>query len=256
MFASAVHAYVRAQMGTAAVHIGPFLASFDSHDDGLFRNYAIPGEHTVPTAGDVAALVRAFRERNRVPRLEYLPALQHGLEHVLTEAGFTVERHLPVMVCPTLPGPAEDPAGVEILLARSDRHLWQAAAAQNAAYGQAETTVHDKDRLRATLDRGGLVALALDRHTGAGVGAGLCAPPHHGVSELAAIGVRTTHRRRGIAAALTVLLTRSGPAAGITTPFLTPAGEAEERIYRSVGYRAAAQMIHISLPPDRGTLEP
>ncbi len=67
------------------------------------------------------------------------------------------------------------------------------------------------------------------------------------VSELAAIGVRASHRRRGTAAALTALLTRSCPTVGITTPFLTPAGEAEERIYRSAGYQRVTEMIHISV---------
>lgn len=49
------------------------------------------------------------------------------------------------------------------------------------------TPDHDIARLRSTLDAGGLVAVALDISTGGGVGDGLCAPPHGGVSELAAI---------------------------------------------------------------------
>lgn len=71
--------------------------------------------------------------------------------------------------------------------------------------------------------------------------AALCAPPHGGVSELAAIGVRAAYRRRGIAAALSVLLTRVCSDVGITTPFLTPAGEAEDRIYRSAGYQTVTE---------------
>ncbi|MGH3717456.1 MAG: hypothetical protein ACRDRI_01180 [Pseudonocardiaceae bacterium] len=42
------------------------------------------------------------------------------------------------------------------------------------------------------------------------------------------------------------LLTRACLTVGITTPFLTPAGEAEERIYRRIGYRPVAEMLHIS----------
>ncbi len=48
------------------------------------------------------------------------------------------------------------------------------------------------------------------------------------------------------AAALTALLTRSCPSHGIGTPFLTPAGAAEKRVYRSVGYRPVTRMLHIS----------
>lgn len=47
-------------------------------------------------------------------------------------------------------------------------------------YGRDATTEHDVDRLRATVERGGLVGLALDPSTGRGVGGGLCAPPHGG----------------------------------------------------------------------------
>jgi hypothetical protein len=44
--------------------------------------------------------------------------------------------------------------------------------------GAPEATEHDVARLRGTLGRGGLVALAVDTATGIGVGGGLCAPPH------------------------------------------------------------------------------
>ena len=140
-----------------------------------------------------------------------------------------------------------EPTGVEVRLATSRHDLQLAAEAQNNAYGVA-TTAHDVDRLQSTLDRGGLVAVAVDLVDTCGVGAGLCAPPHGGISELAAIGVRASHRRRGIAAALTSVLTRACPRVGITTPFLTPAGESEGRICRSVGYRDATTMLHISRP--------
>ncbi len=50
-------------------------------------------------------------------------------------------------------------------------------------------------------------------------------------------------RRRGIAAAL---LTRQGSSVGITTPFLTPEGDAEERIYRRTGYTCTTEILHIS----------
>jgi hypothetical protein len=49
-----------------------------------------------------------------------------------------------------------------------------------------------------------------------------------------------------VAAALTALLTRSCAGHGISTPFPTPAGVAEERVYRSVGYRPVTGMLHVS----------
>lgn len=70
-----------------------------------------------------------------------------------------------------------------------------------------------------------------------------------GVSELAAVGVRATHRRRGIATAVAAALTRAAPEAVVATPFLMTLGDAENtRVYQRVGYRRAAQMLHISMP--------
>lgn len=138
----------------------------------------------------------------------------------------------------------------------SDADLWRVAESQNEAYDAGPAEAHDVARLRGTLDRGGLVALAVTEPVGPagahGVGGGLVAPPSSGVAELAAVGVRAAYRRRGIARALTALLTRACADVGIVTPFLTPAGRAEERIYRSVGYRSSGEMLHISRPDPAG----
>ncbi len=50
--------------------VGPFLASFDDHDAGLFRNYAVPGDGADPTPDQVAELIAAFIDRDRTPQLE------------------------------------------------------------------------------------------------------------------------------------------------------------------------------------------
>lgn len=151
------------------------------------------------------------------------------------------------MVCP--PAQALDvvaPPGIELLLARTEDQLQAAAEVQTEAYGQHTTEEADVARLRGVLASGGLVALARDATSGKPAGSGLCTTPHGGVSELVAVGVREPFRRRGIAAALTVLLTRHGPSVGITTPFLTPETDAAERSYRRAGYTRTTQMLHIS----------
>lgn len=242
-----VQAYLRALIGPRARQVGPFLAAIDDHDAGRFRNYAVPDDGAEPTPHEIETLAAFFIARGRTPRLEYLPGPSPRLEAVLLEVGFRSERRLPVMTCrpaDVAASPADE--AIEVILATTDRQLRQVAEAQTEAYGGAETTDHDVDRLRNTLRGGGLVALAVDRSSGSGVGGGLCAPPYGGVSELAAVGVRPEYRRRGIAAALTGLLTKACPAAGITTPFLTPGGDAEERIYRRVGYHPVTEMLHIS----------
>lgn len=202
-----------------------------------------------PPRGQVAELIAVFTDHARTPRLEYLPGLCPDVEPALVAAGFVPEQRLPVMTCfPAALQAPPVPEGIGLSLASGDVQLRQAAEAQNDAYGQPITTDHDIARLRRTIAAGGLVAVALDLSVGGSVGGGLCALPHDGISELAAIGVRASHRRRGIAAGLTALLTRACPAVDIAIPFLTPAGAAEERIYRSVGYRPVTSMLHISLP--------
>ncbi|MFB4301175.1 GNAT family N-acetyltransferase [Actinomadura sp. NTSP31] len=246
MFESDVHAYLRAAAGDGAVRVPPFLARLDEHDDGLFFNYAVPDDGARPTSRDVANLVAAFADRRRTPRLEYLPAAAPGVEAALLAAGFRPERRLPILTCaqakpmPVVDGP------VEIVNAADDALLWQVAAVQSEAYGMPEATEHDVARLRQVVERGGLVALAVDAASGEGVGAGQFGPPHRGVSELAGVGVRASHRRRGIAAAVTAWLTREGRAIGIATPFLMPDNDGAERIYQRAGYACVTEILHIS----------
>lgn len=242
-----VHAYLRALVGARAHRVGPFLASIDDHDAGLFRNYAVPDDGADPTPDEIESLAAVFTDRGRTPRLEFLPGPCPRVVPALLAAGFSQERRVPVMTCQPGDAVAKLVSGnIELVLATADEQLREVAEAQNDAYGQPVTTEHDVARLRGTVADGGLVALALDRDTGLGVGGGLCARPHDGVSELAAVGVRPPYRRRGIAAALCVLLTRACPTVAITTPFLTPASEAEERIYRAAGYVSATEMLHMS----------
>src|SRR5262249_31127041 len=179
---------------------------------------------------------------------EYLPAGAPRVLNALAAMGFTAERRLPILTGDPMATPPPRTTGpVEVMLAETDARLRQVAEAQGEAYGRPVVTEHDVARLRRVVDAGGLVALAVDTSTGAGVGGGLLGPSHHGVSELAAIGVRAAYRRRGIASALTALLTRACPSVGITTPFLMPENEDTERIYTRAGYRRVSRILHISL---------
>lgn len=248
MFDIRIHAYLRAHAAhRGAERIGPFVASFDPRSADPYRNYAVPDDHAHPGAAQIDALIEMFTSRERTPRLEYLPGPCPAVSPALLAAGFTAERQLPVLVCP--PGQVLDvgtPPGIELLLASSEDELRTSAETQNEAYGLDTTAEADVIRLRDLVTSGGLVALARDADTGEPAGSGLCTPPHGGISELAAVGVREPFRRRGIAAALTALLTRRCPEAGTTTPFLTPENDATERIYRRLGYTRATEILHIS----------
>lgn len=252
MLESRIHAYLRASASERAQRLGPFLLLLDEHDPGRYFNYAVPDDDLESAPSDVAALVEAFRNRSRTPRLEYLPAVCPDLEQALLTAGFAIEARVPILTCSPDEAVAREPAGVEVRLAIEEDEIRQVADVQAEAYGQSVVTGHDTARLRRVIDSGGLVALAAEKASGVAVGAGQLGPPHpsgsSGVSELAAVGVRAAHRRRGIAGAVAAALTRSAPDAGVTTPFLMTVGEAEERVYQRVGYRRQAEMLHISMP--------
>ncbi|WP_433435598.1 GNAT family N-acetyltransferase [Nonomuraea sp. CA-141351] len=244
MLGAEVHAYLRSAAGDRVVRSGPFLMRFDEHVDALPFNYAIPDDDAAPTADEVAALIAAFRGRARTPRLEYVPQVAPKVEDALLEAGFTAEGRYPLLVC--RPDEVVDaPVDVRVALVTDDASLWHVARVMNEAFEAPEATEHDVARLRRVLDGGGLVAAAVDGDEV--VGAGQLGRPHQGVAEVAGIAVQASHRRRGIAGAVTALLTHEGAAAGIMTPFLTPADDGAARVYARVGYRKVGEALHISL---------
>ena len=246
-----VAGYIRASLQRGSVvRVGPFSVLYDPATANVWRNYAVPDDGAVPDAGDVAALVAWFRARGRTPRLEYVPAAAPAVEGVLREAGFVVEGRPPLMAC--RPGEVVEPPavdGVTVAVVAADADLHDVAVAQHAAYGEPQPPgPADVARLRATVDRGGVVVLARDADTGEPVGAGLCTAPVDGISELAAVGVVTSHRRRGIATAVTALLTATAHARGARLVWLEPAGEREASIYARVGFRPSGHKLWISLP--------
>lgn len=239
-------AYLRTQASRGPNHerIGPFLATFND-DDNRFLNYAIPDDDAAPTAQDIASLIAVFEARKRMPRLEYVAAAAPRVEEALLAAGFTAERRVPVMIC--VPGretPLSDTPGIGVFLPRTDADLTGAEQSQAEAYGSPS---RGPGGLMRTIKGGGVVAAARDLATGLVVGAGIAMPPVDGISEIAGIGVRDNHRRRGIAHALTVQLVATAFAKkGVTLAWLTPEGPAAERIYARAGFAVASEALHIS----------
>jgi len=227
--------------------IGPFLAAFDADDDSPFRNYAIPDEGARPTPEEVEDLCRAFTRRNRLPRLEFLPAAAPAAEAALLQAGFVTEDRMPIMTCvPAQLRELPPPPGIRLAVAVGSDALRQAVAIQNTAYGAPEPTAADVARLQHTIDAGGVVGLAQEV-TGGGVASGLVAAPSLGFAELAAVGVLPPWRRRGIAAALTGTLGRTAFERGVPV-LLLMAHEAEQAVYARAGFTIASEIIFISTP--------
>jgi len=246
-----IQAYIRsgAVRGRDTVQVGPFLATFSRRTDNPYRNYAVPTDGATPKSVDVGALIDAFRQRGRTPRLEYLTSVAPAVEPALVAGGFVVEGRLPVMVC--TPDSVHDlplAADIELVVPMSDDELLAMITAQNEAYGESAPGPKEVEARRANIEAGGLAILARDATTGEPAGGGICDVPLDGITELAGVGVRAMFRRRGIAGALTTRLAQEAFARGVTTVFLTPAHDAEARIYARAGFSGASEQLHISLP--------
>jgi GNAT superfamily N-acetyltransferase len=221
------HARSRALNSDGHVRCGPFVVRHDRDWDSPFANYAIPDDGAAPGPEEVAALVLAFRELDRLPRLEYLPSCAPLVEPALLAAGFAVEDRAAVMVCTaeTVLVPAAVP-GI-VLREPADEAEFRAAAAEDGA------------------------AAGAGAGAGAVAGVGICTPPLGGLSELAGLAVAADFRRRGIAAALAARLTTAALTGGCRTVWLEPGDPDIQRIYARIGYRVVGEKLNISLPPVR-----
>jgi GNAT superfamily N-acetyltransferase len=237
-----------APRGREAEQIGPFLATFSRDSDNPYLNYAIPNDDATPSADDVSCLVASYRAHDRKPRLEYIPSIAPAVEPALHGAGFEEESRTPLMRCVT---PAfAVPDGIELVAPRTLEEFRGAAQVQWEAYGESGPLAqHAVDSLRQTAEGGGVVVLARDAESGEPAGAGLCVAPHEGVTELAAVGVRESFRRKGIAAAMTGWLARTAYDRGMELVFLMAHGPGEARIYGRAGFVEIGEVLHISLGP-------
>ncbi|MDQ3789373.1 MAG: GNAT family N-acetyltransferase [Actinomycetota bacterium] len=235
-----------AAAGRSTEQVGPFLATFSPDSANPFLNYAIPDDGAQPSSSDVDALTEAYARRDLLPRVEFMAETAPAAEQALLVAGWSVERRIPVMLCP--PGSAVTipaPAGVELLVPGTDEEIRGMLVAQYEAFGE-PTDVPDTEveKTRERLRAGGFAVLA--RVAGEPAGGGVAEAIVDGTTEVAGIAVREPYRRRGIGAAVTAFLTAAVHEAGARTVFLTPAGVPEQRMYARVGYAPAGDMVHLS----------
>lgn len=229
------------------VRIGPFVCRFSPHRPDAFANFAIPDDDAEPTAADVRALVRAFEEHERTPRLEFLAGCAPAVEQVLAGAGFTVEHRGIVMACAPhwLLTPGLVP-GLELAEPSCGADLEGFALVQHRAFAEpGEMRSSTEARLARMCERGSLVVLA--RYRGRIVGGGTCTAPVNGVGELDGVAVAEGARHRGIGAAVSARLTTLAHRRGYRLVWLEPADPAVQRVYTGVGYRPIADRLYITL---------
>ncbi|MEU0302821.1 GNAT family N-acetyltransferase [Streptomyces sp. NPDC006175] len=248
---TAIQNYARTLALSSPDHyrVGPFTVRHNPGWELKYANYAIPDQGAEPTAQDVADLVTAFREHDRLPRLEFLPAWAPAVEPALLAAGFTVENRAPVMACAAgdllTPKPVD---GLRIAEPVTDAEFTSAAAVQHTGFGGVGGPDDGEIAwLRRATESGGVSGLATV--DGRPAGAGGCSAPADGIGELAGLAVADAFRRRGVGAALSAWLTRTAFERGFLTVWLEPGGPDVERIYAGVGYRRTGEKLNISLDP-------
>jgi ribosomal protein S18 acetylase RimI-like enzyme len=232
-------------------HVGPFALLIAEGTKLRYLNYAIPDDGADPSPAEIDALIDAFRQADRMPRLEFLPSLAPALEGRLLEHGFTLEQRLPLMTCTmTSLRDLDAPAGIHLAEPHDDTTLRTMAVLQHEAFEDPDpVTDRTVAGLRAGIDRGARAVVANDAATGTLVGAAQAGVPAGGATELVGVAVAPSHRRRGIAAAMVAALTRQAFESGLTAVFLEAAPGADGA-YRNAGFRRTSTSVHISLPGD------
>ncbi|MET8849989.1 GNAT family N-acetyltransferase [Amycolatopsis sp. NPDC004625] len=240
---STIQAYVRktAPRGRTTEQVGPFLATFSPDTSHPMLNYAIPDDGAKPTAAEIDALTAAYRSRDLLPRLEYFTDVAPDLEKLLVDAGYGLERRVPLMTCtPAARVDRAVPSGIRLRVPESGEDFRNLRRAQNIAFGE-------------PADPGDVgqpspgVRHLLAEADGVVVGGGLALEIVDGTTEIAGIAVLEAYRGRGIAAALTARLTREVHEAGAHTAFLTPGDLGIGHVYARVGYQPAGECVHLSL---------
>ncbi|WP_031096517.1 GNAT family N-acetyltransferase [Streptomyces sp. NRRL S-15] len=248
---TAIQTYARTLALRSPDHyrVGPFTVRHNPGWELKFANYAIPDRDAEPGAQDIADLVAAFREHDRLPRLEFLPSWAPAVEPALLAAGFTVENRAPVLACAPddllAPKPVD---GLRIAEPVTDAEFTSAAAVQHTGFG-GEGGPDDGEIawLRGATAGGGVSALATV--SGRPAGAGGCSVPADRIGELAGLAVADAFRRRGVGAALSAWLTRTAFERGYDAVWLEPGSPDVERIYAGIGYRRTGEKLNISLDP-------
>lgn len=231
--------------------VGRFTLKLNPSSDNPYLNYAVPDDDIEPSSTDIDELVAAFERRDRRPRLEYVPAAAPALEAALLRRGFAVENRLPVLTCdPPSRREITAPDGFAVVIPDADDELAGVVAVTNEAY-EDDVSPPSPEAVawrRAFKNLGGVMVLARHVASGEPAGSGICEVPVDHVSELATVGVRPKFRGQGLAAAVTSRLAREAFDLGVEILWLSPLHDEGERIYASVGFERATEILHIARP--------
>ena len=222
------------------------------NDGNGWRYYARP----TPGAGPVSAAdIRTARDRQiqrgHPQAFEWVVELNPEMDAAAREVGLTTLEH-PLMVLGEEPAGVDPPTGVQIRLVEPSDDVATIMAVAELGFGspgtgtgevgqgaipqavaKLEKTTVDFVRERMT---GGYTVTAVAIADGGPVASGAHNPVGL-ITELVGIATLPSHRRRGIAAALTSFLVRDARDRGVQTIFLSADGPDVAHIYERAGFR-------------------
>jgi ribosomal protein S18 acetylase RimI-like enzyme len=237
-----LQAFLRATAapGRDLLQLGPFTAYFHPTDTLKYLNYAIPADAAEPHGDEVERLRGAFRERERLPRLEWIEEAAPGVAAALERAGMAEELRTPLMALH--PEELTEPdAGDATVQAVGPDELRVLSDIQRVAFGG--------DPLPADAEpqalRGGAVLARIGDEP---VSVAAWTPVLDGHSEIAGVATAEKWRRRGLAGLVTAAAAGGAFEAGASTCVLSPGDETALRVYARAGFHRVATMLHYSDP--------
>jgi GNAT superfamily N-acetyltransferase len=226
-----------------SVAVPPFTLYFHPSDALPYLNYAIPDEAPGDAASLAAPLARLkseFARRGRRPRFEFVGAVFPALAGALEASGFEIEARPQLMVATpdsVRAGPPTPGLEVETLSATTPLDAFKVfLSVQRRAFGLGDpVAVSDQDALwlRDGLGRG---LCFVGRLGGDAVAVSMFLDPEDGLTELAGICTLESHRRRGLAGALTHAALREAFQRGVSVAFLSAADARAGRVYEAAGF--------------------
>jgi ribosomal protein S18 acetylase RimI-like enzyme len=226
-----------------SVHVPPFTLFFHPSDPLPYLNYAIPDEVPGDAASLAAPLERLkaeFARRGRKPRFEFVGAVFPALAGALEASGFEIEARPQLMVAtadglrdvPPVPG-----LEVETLPATSPLDAFRGfILVQRRAFGFGDAAAVSDEDARWLRDGLGAGLCFVGRIGGEPVAVSMFLDPQDGLTELVGICTLESHRRRGLAGALTHAALRAAFARGVSVAFLSAADARAGRVYEAAGF--------------------
>ena len=224
------------------VRTGPFTAYLHADDSLKYLNYAIPDDAAQPATDEIERLRELFRERDRLPRLEWVEEAAPNVAGALEEAGMRSELRTPMMELSRSELVEPDVPGATVADVRDD-DLRELVNLQRIAFGGAPL----RDEETPARPGGGAVLARMD---GEPVSAASWTRVLDGYSEIVGVATADRWRRRGLAGLVTASAARAAFEAGASTCVLSPGDETALRVYARAGFRPVATMLHYSDDPE------